>query len=252
MKYYDFSKLNRHAMAVLAYMNDTCKGMKVGESKEIPLAMECNSVGADGKPLDIGADGAILVAGAEFSSSDIILLNGTYSKWRIGNGLQPVLFELHLNNSTTIGEVSSTMYYTMTVSVCEPNTIGDSLFAELELDDDIPKGLKKRDGKAEKAKTAENNAKKADDAKKVADAEKVLAEVSADAEIKNEEKALKASADKFNAEVEKDLADIEKAELTKSAIESTVKRIALIFGNATKEQKKAVADALKDLLKEVQ
>ena len=101
--------------------------------------------------------------------------------------------------------------------------------------------LLKRDGKAEKVKTAENTAKKNADAEKVATAEKIIAEsVSADAELKNENKALKASADKFNAEVEKD-----NAEILQNCIKSYTEMICKLFGDdVDKEQKKAVAKML--------
>lgn len=240
MKYYDFSKLNRHAMAVLAYMNDSCKGMKEGEEKEISLACECNEEKASNGD-------SVLVNGDVFSISDIICLNGTYSKWRKDNGLNPVLFDLSLNLSTTIGEVAETKYYTMKVSVCKVNTLGYSLFDDMEEDKDLPKTLKKRDGKAEKAKTAENNAKKEADAKTVEEAKQIVenakqtAEVTAEEEVKNEEKAMQRKADALNADT------------VATIFETTIRRIGLIVGvkweDMDKKQKNAIKDALKDHVK---
>ena len=239
MEYYDFSKLNRHAMAVLAYMNDSCKGMKEGEEKEISLACECNEEKASN-------GNSVLVDGDVFSISDIICLNGTYSKWRKDNGLNPVLFDLSLNLSTTIGEVAEAKYYTMKVSVCKVDTLGYSLFDDMQEDKDLPKALKKRDGKAEKAKTAENSAKKEEEAKTVAEAKKIVAEaknaeVTAEEEIKNEEKAMQRKADVLNADS------------VATIYETTIRRIGLVLGvkweDMNKKQKNAIKDALIDHVK---
>lgn len=105
--------------------------------------------------------------------------------------------------------------------------------------------LLKRDGKAEKAKTEENNAKKAEEAKTVAEAKQIVenaknAEVTADEELANEEKALKNAVDHFNNEVDED-----NKENLKICVEKFSNRIALIFGNdVSKEQKKEIAKCL--------
>ena len=97
--------------------------------------------------------------------------------------------------------------------------------------------LLKRDGKAEKAKTAENTAKKEEEKQIVENAKNVVSE---NEELKNENKALKASADKFNAEVDKD-----NAEILQNCIKSYTEMICKLFGDdVDKEQKKAVAKML--------
>lgn len=106
--------------------------------------------------------------------------------------------------------------------------------------------LLKRDGKAEKTKTAENTAKKEADAKTVEEAKQIVAEaktaeVTAEEEVKNEEKAMQRKADALNADT------------VATIFETTIRRIGLIVGvkweDMTKEQKNAIKDALKDHVK---
>ena len=89
--------------------------------------------------------------------------------------------------------------------------------------------LLKRDGKAEKAKTAENTAKKEEEAK------------TAEEEVKNEEKVMQRKADALNADT------------VATIYETTIRRIGLILGvkweDMDKKQKNAIKDALKDHVK---
>ena len=107
--------------------------------------------------------------------------------------------------------------------------------------------LLKRDGKAEKAKTAENTAKKEADAKTVEEAKQIVenakqtAEVTAEEEIKNEEKVMQRKADALNADT------------VATIYETTIRRIGLVLGvkweDMDKKQKNAIKDALKDHVK---
>lgn len=105
---------------------------------------------------------------------------------------------------------------------------------------------KQRDGKAEKAKTAENTAKKEADAKTVAEAKQIVAEaktaeVTAEEEVKNEEKAMQRKADALNADT------------VATIYETTIRRIGLVLGvkweDMDKKQKNAIKDALIDHVK---
>ena len=107
--------------------------------------------------------------------------------------------------------------------------------------------LLKRDGKAEKAKTAENTAKKEADAKTVEEAKQIVenakqtAEVTAEEEVKNEEKVMQRKADALNADT------------VATIFETTIRRIGLVLGvkweDMDKKQKNAIKDALIDHVK---
>ena len=226
MKYFSMESLNRKALNKITMLHKMIlnHSSELANGFDLPLCREKN--------------------GAELSSKDFETLFGTYNFWRISNGL------CNLSYITKLFEVGNISTTEKSVSV-ETFTIRVGSMA-LSVSDfepclDIPSEFAKRDGKSEKAKTAENNAKKAEDKKTVEKAKEVLSTVSSSDELDNEEKALKASADKFNAEVDKDLKEIEEIEAFKKSVEVFTNRIALIFGNdVTKAQKKAISEALKD------
>ena len=222
MKYFSMDSLNRKALNKITMLHKMVlnHSSELGNGFDLPLCREKN--------------------GSELSSKDFETLFGTYCKWRIDNGLPAIVYNTRLyevgNVSTAEKSVSMEIFAISLATLEVKFEVGD-----------IPSEFAKRDGKSEKAKTAENNAKKAEDKKTVEKAKEVLSSVSPSEELDNEEKALQKKADDFNAEVEKDLKEIEEIEALKKSVEVFTNRIALIFGNdVTKAQKKAIADALRD------
>ena len=231
MKYFSMESLNRKALNKITMLHKMIlnHSSELASGFDLPLCREKN--------------------GAELSSKDFETLFGTYNFWRISNGL------CNLSYITKLFEVGNISTTEKSVSV-ETFTIRVGSMAlsvtDFEPSTDIPSEFAKRDGKSEKAKTAENTAKKEEEKKTVEKAKEVLSTVSSSDEIDNEEKALQKKADDFNAEVEKDLQEIADAEAMKKTIETFTNRIALIFGNdTTKAQKKAIAEALKDFAQSI-
>ena len=216
MKYFSMESLNKKALNKITMLHKMIlnHSSELANGFDLPLCREKN--------------------GAELSSKDLEILFGTYNFWRISNGL------CNLSYITKLFEVGNISTTEKSVSV-ETFTIrvGSMSLSVSDFEPclDIPSEFAKRDGKSEKAKTAENKKVEAEKAEVVATAEKVVSE---NEELKNENKALKASADKFNAEVEKD-----NAEILQNCIKSYTEMICKLFGDdVDKEQKKAVAKML--------
>lgn len=219
MKYFSMESLNRKALNKITMLHKMIlnHSSELANGFDLPLCREKN--------------------GAELSSKDFETLFGTYDFWRVSNGLP------HLAYFTRLFEVGNISTEEKSVSV-ETFTIrvGSMALSTSDFEPclDIPSEFAKRDGKSEKAKTAENTAKKEEEKKTVEKAKEVLSNVSPAEELDNEEKALKASADKFNAEVDKD-----NAEILQNCVKSYTEMICKLFGDdIDKETKKQVSTML--------
>ncbi len=226
MKYFAMDSLNRKALNKITMLHKMIlnHSSELSSGFDLPLCREKN--------------------GAELSSKDFETLFGTYNYWRISNGLCTLSYITKLyevGNISTAEKSVSVETFTIRVGSMALST------SDFEPSLDIPSEFAKRDGKTEKAKTAENNARKTEEKKTVEKAREVLASVSPTEELNNEDKALEKKAKDLNADINKDLQDVADLENFKKTVETFTNRIALIFGNdTTKEQKKAIADALKD------
>jgi len=222
MNTFKFDSLNRKALSKITILNklvlNHSSELKAGF--DLPLAREKN--------------------GTELTSKDFEALWATYVEWRVSNGLSALTYQTRLfevgNVSTEEKKISMETFFIRLAEV-EPN------FTCVE----TPNEYLKRDGKKEKETTAKNNEQKKETEQKLAEAEKIVSEKD---EVENADKVTERNAEKLNAEIDADNAEIEYLEKLKASIKTTVNRIELIVGDLSKEQKDAIADALKSFANE--
>lgn len=179
--YFSIDCLNKKAINTISAINSLFKGLQSGNSKTVPLAK---------------------VDGKELTFKDFESLFWTYAKWRQDNELKGVSYSfVESSVKTDAFLIGSENTNVETITICKADNVSEDVFNLV----DVPNEFKKRDGKAEKAKTAENTAKKEEEKKVIAEAEKIVSEKS---EVQNEDKALEHSAEKLNAEIDADIKDI--------------------------------------------
>ena len=206
MNFYNFEKLNKKALNKLSMLHKACllnAGKLKGEGFTLPLTREVN--------------------GKELTCHDLESLFGSYNHWRIDNGLPPLAVKARqweTGNVSPEGDTVAMEVFFISLATEMPS------FEEGE----IPPEFRKRDGKAEKEKTAAN--------KKAEKEKSATATTSAAAEVKNEEKVLEKSVREFND----DCID--------AIIETTTRRLCSIVGveftDLNSKQRAAIKDALAD------
>lgn len=208
--YFSMDCLNKKAINTISAINSLFKGLKSGNSKTVPLAK---------------------VDGKELTFKDFENLFWTYAKWRQDNELKGVSYSFVESSVKTdaflIGGENTNVE---TITICVADNISEDVFNLV----DVPNEFKKRDGKAEKAKTAENTAKKEEEKKVVENAKKVISEVSGDEHYTDN---IKEAVDKFNEQVEAD-----NLEILNNTINSYADMIGKLFGDSS--NKKALQEML--------